>query len=41
MKEENNILYPMALEAIKEENVWQEMKSKCDKIGYCCFTPKV
>lgn len=37
---ENNILYPMALEAIPEDTVWQEMKLKCDKIGYCCFTPK-
>lgn len=36
---ENNILYPMALEVIKEEKVWQKMKKDCDKIGYCCFTP--
>jgi DUF438 domain-containing protein len=36
---ENNVLYPMALEAIPEENVWQKMKLECDKIGYCCFTP--
>lgn len=38
---ENNILYPMALEAIKEEKTWGRMKKECDKIGYCCFTPKV
>lgn len=37
---ENDILYPMALEVIPEEAVWQEMKVACDKIGYCCFTPK-
>ena len=38
---ENDILYPMALEVIQEEAVWQEMKKECDKIGYCCFTPKI
>lgn len=38
---ENDILYPLALEVIQEEAVWQEMKKACDKIGYCCFTPKV
>lgn len=37
---ENNILYPMALEAIKEEEVWQKIKKDCDRIGYCCFTPR-
>jgi len=37
---ENNILYPMALEAIQEKDVWQKIKRDCDKIGYCCFTPK-
>jgi DUF438 domain-containing protein len=36
---ENNILYPMALEAIPEQKIWQEMKKAADKIGYCCFTP--
>ena len=37
---ENNILYPMALENIRDEKTWDEIKEKCDKIGYCCFTPK-
>jgi len=37
---ENNILYPMALETIQEKDVWQKIKRDCDKIGYCCFTPK-
>ena len=37
---ENNILYPMAFEVIKEKEVWQKIKKECDKIGYCCFTPK-
>jgi DUF438 domain-containing protein len=36
----NNILYPMAFETIKEKEVWQRIKKECDKIGYCCFTPK-
>lgn len=38
---ENDILYPLSLEVIPEEAVWQEMKEACDKIGYCCFTPKI
>jgi hypothetical protein len=37
---ENNILYPMAFEVIKEKEIWQRIKKECDKIGYCCFTPK-
>ena len=36
---ENNVLYPMALQVIKDIGIWQSMKKKCDKIGYCCFTP--
>lgn len=38
---ENNILYPMALEVIEEKDIWDKMKTECDKIGYCCFTPQV
>ena len=38
---ENNILYPMALQVIPDKNSWDKMKSECDKIGYCCFTPEV
>ena len=37
---ENNILYPMAIDAIPKKE-WAEIKRQCDKIGYCCFTPKV
>jgi len=37
---ENNILYPTALDVIDDEKTWDRMKSECDKIGYCCFTPK-
>ncbi|MBI5159384.1 DUF438 domain-containing protein [Candidatus Micrarchaeota archaeon] len=36
---EDNILYQMALQALSEEE-WKEVKKQCDKIGYCCFTPK-
>ncbi|RKD29493.1 DUF438 domain-containing protein [Thermohalobacter berrensis] len=36
---ENYILYPTALEAIKDPKKWQEMKRQFDKIGYCSFTP--
>ncbi len=36
---EDNILYPMALQVIKKER-WLKIKEGCDKIGYCCFTPK-
>lgn len=38
---ENNILYPMALQIIPEDYIWLKIKEKCDKIGYCCFTPKI
>ena len=36
---EDNILYPTALQVIREEEVWDNMREECDKIGYCCFTP--
>jgi uncharacterized protein len=37
---ENNILYPAALQVIEDDQVWQRLKSDCDVIGYCCFTPE-
>ncbi|QGU94690.1 DUF438 domain-containing protein [Clostridium bovifaecis] len=37
---ENYILYPSALESIKDEGAWEEMKKRCDDIGYCSFTIK-
>lgn len=37
---ENNILYPTALDVIKDSKTWQVLKEACDKIGYCCFTPE-
>jgi DUF438 domain-containing protein len=38
---ENYILYPTAIESIKEKETWKDMKRRCDEIGYCEFTPKV
>lgn len=35
---EDNILYQISLQVITEEE-WSKIKEKCDKIGYCCFTP--
>lgn len=37
---ENYILYPTALDALKDKALWDDMKKRCDKIGYCGFTPK-
>lgn len=37
---ENYILYPTALDAIKDNTLWIKMKNKSDVIGYCPFTPK-
>ena len=36
---ENYILYPTAIESIKGKEIWQDMKRRCDEIGYCGFTP--
>ncbi|GIM28896.1 histidine kinase [Clostridium polyendosporum] len=36
---ENHILYPTAIDSITEGDLWDEMKVKCDEIGYCPFTP--
>lgn len=33
--QEDNILYPIALEVIKNNQVWEKMKNLCDEIGYC------
>ena len=37
---ENTILYPTALETLKDVELWEDMKKRCDEIGYCSFTPK-
>ncbi len=36
---EDNILYQIALQVLSNKE-WEEVKKECDKIGYCCFTPK-
>lgn len=38
---ENYILYPTALDAIKDDDLWKDMKNRCDQVGYCGFTPGV
>ncbi|WP_434799321.1 DUF438 domain-containing protein [Terrisporobacter vanillatitrophus] len=37
---ENYILYPTALESIDSDAKWSNMKTECDNIGYCTFTPE-
>lgn len=36
---EDTIIYQMALNAVSEGE-WEEIKQRCDQIGYCCFTPE-
>ena len=31
----------MALQSITDDTKWEEMKIKCDEIGYCCFYPTI
>ena len=33
---EDNVLYPMAFELLRDERQWTEMRTRCDAIGYCC-----
>ena len=35
ISQEDNILYPIALEVIKDPKVWDNIKGICDDIGYC------
>lgn len=37
---ENHILYPTALDSIADKEVWNDMKVRCDQVGYCSFTPE-
>ena len=34
---ESNIIFPLALAAIKDKKVWQKMKEVCHQIGYCGY----
>lgn len=36
---ENYILYPTAMDAIKDKALWEDMKKRADEVGYCSFTP--
>jgi len=36
---ENNILFPVALRVVTEQE-WRQIKEDFDEIGYCCFTPQ-
>lgn len=36
---ENNILFPIALQVIGE-NEWKDIRRQFDELGYCCFTPE-
>ena len=33
--QEDNILYPIALEVINDDTVWEKVRKICDEIGYC------
>jgi len=33
--QEDNILYPIALEVINDDNAWEKVRKICDEIGYC------
>lgn len=35
ISQEDNILYPIALQVIKDKKVWDNIKGVCDDIGYC------
>lgn len=35
ISQEDKILYPIALEVIKDPKVWSQIKEVCDDIGYC------
>ncbi len=37
---EDNILFPLALEVIKDKQAWTRMKQACDQIGYCGYDGK-
>ena len=29
----------MALRVLRDASVWHRLKTACDEIGFCCFTP--
>ena len=36
---EDGILYPMAVQVIDEPGAWDELRARCDRVGYCCHQP--
>lgn len=36
---EDQVLYPMAINAIPGADAWDALKQACDVVGYCPFTP--
>lgn len=35
MAHEDNVIFPIAVEMIKDEKLWDRLKEICDEIGYC------
>lgn len=33
--QEDNIMYPIAVEVINDDTLWKKLKTVCDEIGYC------
>lgn len=40
IQKENTVLFPLALQMIKDDSQWSRMREECDNIGYCCFCPQ-
>lgn len=38
IQKEDHEVFPMAIKAITQPEVWAKMKMRCDEIGYCSFT---
>lgn len=36
---EDQVLYPMSFGLIRDPAVWDELRRRCDAIGYCCHAP--
>ncbi|OQA02553.1 MAG: hypothetical protein BWY69_01018 [Planctomycetes bacterium ADurb.Bin401] len=38
--QEDNILYPVAIDCIKDDKIWWRIKQLSDEMGYCGFDPQ-
>ncbi len=38
IQKEDHEVFPMAIKAITQPEIWAKMKIRCDEIGYCSFT---